>query len=106
LKINDPGKASRYFTTLDYLICGKGIEAIIKENFRSCSDHNILIWDVTFKAMPKPKKIYIPNKKIVEEITQAVIIQLSEKFAAYSGTLPFPTFSRLSEDEIKHLLSK
>ena len=74
LKINDPGKASRYFTTLDYLICGKGIEATIKENLPSCSDHNILIWDVTFKATPKPKKIYIPNKKLAEEITQAAIM--------------------------------
>jgi len=30
--------------------------------------------DVTFKATSKPKKIYIPNKKLTEETTQAAIM--------------------------------
>ena len=67
LKINNPGKASRDFTTLDFQISGKRIEATIKENLPSCSDHKILIWDIAFQATTKPKNIYIPNKKLAEK---------------------------------------
>ena len=74
LKINNPGKASRDQTTLDFLISGQGIEATIRENLQSCSDHNILIWDVTFRATSKPRGTYIPNKKLAEEITKSAIM--------------------------------
>ena len=74
LKINDPGKTSRALSTLDYMICGKGIEAKIKDIFPSCSDHNILTWDITFKATSKQKKISIPNKRLAEEITKTAIM--------------------------------
>ena len=74
LKINNPGKPTRDFTTIDFLISGKGIEATIKENLPSCSDHNILIWDIAFQATTKPKNIYIPNKKLAEKITKTAIL--------------------------------
>jgi len=56
LDINHPQSGTRMEATLDFLISGKGIEATIKDNLKSCSDHNILIWDINFKATSKPKK--------------------------------------------------
>ena len=74
LNINNPGRGTRYQNTLDFLISGNGIEATIKENLQSCSDHNILIWDIKFKTTQKQRTIYIPNKKLAQEITETAIM--------------------------------
>ena len=94
LKINNPGKASRDMTTLDFLISGKGVEAKIKDNLDSCSDHNILIWDIIFKATSRPKNIYIPNKKIAEEITRTAIMNKD----VTSATTLLQTFLKLKKN--------
>ena len=110
LKIHNPGQASREHTTLDFLISGGGIEASLKDNLRSCSDHNILIWDISFGATTKPKKIYIPNRKLAEEITKAAVmdkdvtnaVSLLERFLKLKKLRKKEQFLRIKPKKVKN----
>lgn len=62
LSIQDPKSGTRDLATLDFIITGKGIEAALEDNLKSCSDHNILTWRIHFNATPRPKKSLSPIK--------------------------------------------
>ena len=63
LNLQNPGKPSRDQGTLNFMISGQGIDITLQENLHTCSDHNILKWDIKFKATSKPKRFFITNKK-------------------------------------------
>ena len=73
LSVNEPKEGTRGSSKLDYLICGSGIEATFFDQCSTNSDHDIIRWNIKFRATMKPKRIFIPNQKLAKEITELSI---------------------------------
>ena len=63
MNIDEPSRSTRGVSKLDYLIAGSGISAVLNDQQHSCSDHEILSWEIRFKATTRPKEVFYSKQK-------------------------------------------
>jgi hypothetical protein len=74
LTIHTPSKGTRGHAKLDFLISGSGIEAKQIEQLHTESDHDMITWEISFKATKRAEKVTIPNSKLARQITEQSVM--------------------------------